>query len=137
MRRLLILAVADVLGAVVPASPGLAAPGPSFTNPLVGTPNSADPLDRVQRQLMDEKTTPIFQRSDVNGVHGPGRASSVRSPDNAETWVVHHANSSAGQGCGTTRTTRAQKINWNSDGSPDLGVPVRTGTSIAGPSGDS
>ncbi|MFK3985667.1 family 43 glycosylhydrolase [Micromonospora sp. NPDC050397] len=84
-----------------------------------------------------KKSTPIFQRSDANGVYGPGHASFVRSPDNAETWVVYHANSSASQGCGTTRTTRAQKITWNSDGSPNLGVPVRTGTSIVGPSGDS
>ncbi|MEV6872962.1 family 43 glycosylhydrolase [Amycolatopsis sp. NPDC051128] len=84
-----------------------------------------------------KKSTPIFQRSDANGVYGPGHASFVRSPGNTETWVVYRANSSAGQGCGTTRTTRAQKIGWNSDGSPNLGVPVRTGTSIAGPSGDS
>jgi len=84
-----------------------------------------------------KKSTPIFQRSDANGVYGPGHASFVRSPDNAETWVVYHANSSTSQGCGTTRTTRAQKINWNSDGSPNPGVPVRTGTSIVGPSGDS
>ncbi|WP_166427594.1 RICIN domain-containing protein [Nonomuraea mesophila] len=67
----------------------------------------------------------------------PGAASFVKSPDNTETWVVYHANSSAGQGCGTTRTTRAQKISFNSDGSPNLGVPVRTGTTIEGPSGDS
>ncbi|MEO3892400.1 RICIN domain-containing protein [Nonomuraea sp. B5E05] len=43
----------------------------------------------------------------------------------------------AGQRCGTTRTTRAQKISFNSDGSPNLGVPVRTGTTIECPSGDS
>ncbi|WP_255419747.1 hypothetical protein [Plantactinospora sp. BB1] len=30
-----------------------------------------------------------------------------------------------------------QKIGWNSDGTPNPGVPVRTGTTIAGPSGDS
>lgn len=84
-----------------------------------------------------KKSTPIFQRSDTNGVYGPGHASFVRSPDETETWVVYHANSSTSQGCGTTRTTRAQKIAWNSDGSPNLGVPVRTGISIAGPSGDS
>lgn len=84
-----------------------------------------------------KKSTPIFQRSDANGVYGPGHASFVRSPDDAETWVVYHANSSTSQGCGTTRTTRAQKVNWNSDGSPNMGIPVRTGVSVAGPSGDS
>ena len=61
----------------------------------------------------------------------------ARSPDGAETWIVYHANSSAGQGCGTTRTTRAQKIGWNADGTPNPGTPVRTGVTIAGPSGDS
>jgi GH43 family beta-xylosidase len=72
-----------------------------------------------------------------NGVYGPGHASFVNSPDRTETWIVYHANASVGQGCGTTRTTRAQKIGWNSDGTPQPGTPVRTGLSIAGPSGDS
>ena len=47
VRRLLVAATAVVLvpglSAAIPASPAIAAPGPSFTNPLVGTPNSADP----------------------------------------------------------------------------------------------
>ena len=84
-----------------------------------------------------KKSTPIFQRSDANGVYGPGHASFVNSPDGSETWVVYHANSSVTDGCGTTRTTRAQKISWNSDGTPNMGIPVRTGVSIAGPSGES
>src|SRR5690242_18066994 len=46
-RRILTAAASVVLltglGTAVPASPALAAPGPSFTNPLVGSPNSADP----------------------------------------------------------------------------------------------
>ncbi|GAA2692788.1 MULTISPECIES: family 43 glycosylhydrolase [Actinosynnema] len=84
-----------------------------------------------------KKSSPIFQRNDAAGVYGPGHASFARSPDETETWVVYHANSSASQGCGTTRTTRAQKIAWNSDGSPNLGAPVATGTTITGPSGDS
>ncbi|WP_033338381.1 glycoside hydrolase family 43 protein, partial [Catenuloplanes japonicus] len=84
-----------------------------------------------------KKSTPIFQRNDANGVYGPGHHSFVNSPDGTEMWIVYHANSSSSQGCGTTRTTRAQKIAWNSDGSPNLGVPVATGVTIPGPSGDS
>jgi GH43 family beta-xylosidase len=84
-----------------------------------------------------KRSTPIFQRSDANGVYGPGHASFSTSPDGTETWIIYHANSSASQGCGTTRTTRAQKIGWNSDGTPNPGTPVATGVSIAGPSGDS
>jgi GH43 family beta-xylosidase len=93
--------------------------------------------DPMSPSSWTKRSTPIFQRSDANGVYGPGHASFVQSPDGTETWIVYHANSSSGQGCGTTRTTRAQKIGWNSDGTPNPGVPVRTGTSIPGPSGDS
>ncbi|WP_367138275.1 family 43 glycosylhydrolase [Saccharothrix sp. HUAS TT1] len=79
---------------------------------------------------------PIFQRSDANGVYGPGHHSFFTSPDGTETWIAYHANSSASQGCGTTRTTRVQKVSWNADGTPNLGVPVSTSTVLAGPSGE-
>jgi GH43 family beta-xylosidase len=92
--------------------------------------------DPMSPSSWTKKSTPIFQRSDADGAYGPGHHSFVNSPDGSEMWIVYHANSSSGQGCGTTRTTRAQKIGWNSDGSPNLGTPVRTGVSIAGPSGD-
>ncbi|WP_052424001.1 family 43 glycosylhydrolase [Nonomuraea candida] len=79
---------------------------------------------------------PIFQRNDANGVYGPGHHSFFTSPDGTETWIAYHANSSASQGCGTTRTTRVQKISWNADGTPNLGVPVSTSTVLQGPSGE-
>ncbi|MFJ9708953.1 RICIN domain-containing protein [Streptomyces sp. NPDC101234] len=53
-----------------------------------------------------------------------------------ENWIVYHANSSSSGGCGNARTTRAQKFTWNADGTPDLGTPVATGTTLAGPSGE-
>ncbi|GAA2703252.1 family 43 glycosylhydrolase [Actinoplanes palleronii] len=80
--------------------------------------------------------SPIFQRNDAAGVFGPGHHSFFTSPDGTETWIAYHANSSASQGCGTTRTTRVQKISWNADGTPNLGVPVSTGTVLAAPSGE-
>lgn len=79
---------------------------------------------------------PIFQRNDAAGVFGPGHHSFFTSPDGTETWIAYHANSSASQGCGTSRTTRVQKISWNADGTPDLGVPVSTSTVLQGPSGE-
>lgn len=71
---------------------------------------------------------PIFQRNDAAGVYGPGHHSFFSAPDGTETWIAYHANSSAGQGCGTTRSTRVQKISWNADGTPNLGTEVRQGT---------
>ncbi|MCY1145643.1 family 43 glycosylhydrolase [Actinoplanes sp. Pm04-4] len=83
-----------------------------------------------------KKSTPIFQRSDANGVYGPGGQGFFNSPDGAETWLVYHANESTAQGCGGTRTTRIKKVSWNSDGSPNLGTPDRVSASLTGPSGD-
>lgn len=61
---------------------------------------------------------PIFARNDAAGVYGPGHHSFFTSPDGSETWIAYHANSSASDGCHTTRSTRAQKISWNADGTP-------------------
>jgi GH43 family beta-xylosidase len=83
-----------------------------------------------------KKSTPLFQRSDANSVYGPGHHSFFTSPDGAETWMAYHANETTGQGCGATRTTRIKKVNWNSDGTPNLGTPDRLSTSLTAPSGD-
>jgi GH43 family beta-xylosidase len=79
---------------------------------------------------------PIFQRNDAAGVYGPGHHAFFTSPDGTETWIAYHANSSPAQGCGTTRTTRVQRISWNADGTPNLGVPLSTSTVLPGPSGE-
>jgi GH43 family beta-xylosidase len=79
---------------------------------------------------------PVFQRSDANGVFGPGHNGFFRSPNGAEDWIVYHANSSAGGGCDNGRTTRAQRFTWNADNTPNFGTPVRTGTSLAAPAGE-
>lgn len=83
-----------------------------------------------------KRSTPIFQRNDAAGVYGPAHHTFFTSPDGSETWIAYHANSSPTQGCGTTRTTRMQRISWNADGTPNLGVPVALGTILAGPSGE-
>ncbi|GAA0665064.1 hypothetical protein GCM10010193_15620 [Kitasatospora atroaurantiaca] len=83
-----------------------------------------------------KKSTPVFQRNDAAGVYGPGHNGFFTSPDGTENWIVYHANSSATAGCGNARTTRAQKFTWNADGTPNFGTPVATGTSLAGPSGE-
>jgi GH43 family beta-xylosidase len=83
-----------------------------------------------------KKSTPIFQRNDAAGVYGPGHNGFFKSPDGTEDWIVYHANSSATQGCGGTRTPRIQKVTWNPDGSPNLGAPLATSTAITVPSGE-
>ncbi|WP_374224156.1 family 43 glycosylhydrolase [Streptomyces sp. ISL-66] len=83
-----------------------------------------------------KKATPVLQRNDTAGVYGPGHNGFFTSPDGTENWIVYHANDSASGGCDNKRTTRAQKFTWNADGTPNFGVPVATGTALAGPSGE-
>ena len=90
--------------------------------------------------LLDPKSwtktsTPVFKQSPENHVYAPGHNSFFKSPDGKEDWILYHANSEPGQGCGKTRSPRAQKFTWNADGLPDFGVPVKDGEAIAVPSG--
>ena len=95
--------------------------------------NGGDPLSSSS---WVKSSQPIFTRNDSNGVYAPGHNGFFTSPDGTETWMVYHANSSVNGGCDMNRSTRVQKITWNSDGSPNLGIPVRAGTPIAAPSGE-
>ncbi|MCK6578368.1 MAG: family 43 glycosylhydrolase [Anaerolineae bacterium] len=79
---------------------------------------------------------PIFSRSDANGVFAPGHNGFFKSPDGTEDWIVYHANDSDAYGCDGTRTTRAQPIVWNEDGTPEFGEPVAAEMAIPLPSGD-
>ncbi|MFV2114672.1 family 43 glycosylhydrolase, partial [Micromonospora sp. LOL_025] len=79
---------------------------------------------------------PVFQRSDANGVYAPGHNGFFTSPDGTESWIVYHANDSAGGGCDMNRSTRAQKFTWNADGTPNFGAPARLGVALTAPSGE-
>lgn len=72
----------------------------------------------------------------TSSVFGPGHNGFFTSPDGTENWIVYHANASATQGCGDTRSLRAQKFNWNTNGTPNFGAPVASGVAQAVPAGD-
>ncbi|MDR3734590.1 MAG: family 43 glycosylhydrolase [Acidobacteriaceae bacterium] len=46
-----------------------------------------------------------------------------KSLDGKEDWIIYHANSAPGQGCGATRSPRIQRFTWNPDGTPNFGIP--------------
>jgi GH43 family beta-xylosidase len=94
---------------------------------------SGDPLNSASWRKFPN---PVFQRSNANGVYGPGHNGFFKSPDGTEDWIVYHANSSASAGCDINRSTRAQKFTWNADGTPNFGTPVALGTQLAVPSGE-
>ncbi|GGT81741.1 family 43 glycosylhydrolase [Streptomyces coeruleorubidus] len=97
------------------------------------TYNGGDPLSSSS---WTKSPNPVFQRSDANGVYGPGHNGFFKSPDGTEDWMVYHANSSASGGCDMNRSTRAQKFTWNADGTPNFGTPVGLGVPLTAPSGE-
>jgi GH43 family beta-xylosidase len=59
-----------------------------------------------------------------------------QSPDGKEIWNVYHATANSAGACDGNRYTMVQKVNWNSDGSPNFGTPGKLGTTMTGPSGE-
>lgn len=106
--------------------------GPDYKLGLL-TLTGTDPLNRAH---WTKSPNPVFQRNDGNGVFAPGHNGFFSSPDGTEDWIVYHANDSASGGCDMNRSARAQKFTWNSDGTPNFGTPVRLGTTLAAPSGE-
>jgi len=77
---------------------------------------------------------PVFKTSIENKVFAPGHNSFFQSPDGKEDWILYHANSEAGQGCGRMRVPRAQKFTWSKEGLPIFGEPVKAGVKLTAPS---
>ncbi len=93
----------------------------------------------AKSNLLDPKSwtkadKPVFKQSPENGVYAPGHNSFFKSPDGKEDWILYHANDKPGQGCGGFRSPRAQQFKWNADGTPNFGIPVKPGESLAAPS---
>ncbi|HEX2536423.1 MAG TPA: glycoside hydrolase family 43 protein [Chitinophagaceae bacterium] len=81
-----------------------------------------------RRNLLDsaaweKNTEPVFRQAPGIGVYAPGHNSFFKSPDGKEDWILYHANSRAGDGCGGKRSPRAQKFTWI-NGKPFFGEPV-------------
>ena len=76
---------------------------------------------------------PILQQSATTKVYAPGHNSFFKSPNGKEDWILYHANSNPGEGCGVQRSPRMQQIKWDKNGSPIIGEPISEGVSIAIP----
>jgi len=90
--------------------------------------------DLLDPAAWEKHPKPIFVKSEENGVYAPGHNSFFKSPDGREDWILYHANANPGDGCGGNRSPRMQKIKWNIDGTPDLGIPASTNTKLKIPS---
>lgn len=77
----------------------------------------------------------VFTRNDDTGVFGPGHHTFFSSPDGKETWIAYGAKNTASYTY-DWRTTRAQRIGFAADGTPDFGRPVDPSATQQLPSGD-
>lgn len=80
---------------------------------------------------------PVFQQRPEDGVYGPANLSFLPSPDGTEWYILYQARSvpSGNTGESESRNPRLQKIGWDADGMPDLGVPLPVNTPLPKPSG--
>ncbi len=61
---------------------------PDYKLGLLIVDEAGDPLDPASRT---QYASPVFERSDMNGVYGPGHNHFFQSPDGTEDWIVYHA----------------------------------------------
>ncbi|KAJ4302971.1 hypothetical protein N0V90_001862 [Kalmusia sp. IMI 367209] len=80
------------------------------------------------------KSGPLL--TSANGNYGTGHNGFFQSPDGTEIWNVYHATANSAGACDGNRYTMVNKVNWNSNGTPNFGVPAKLGTSFTGPSGE-
>ncbi|UJF31475.1 family 43 glycosylhydrolase [Paenibacillus hexagrammi] len=100
---------------------------------ILSAPDTANLLDRAS---WTKSSQPIFSSNPQGNVFGPGHHSFTRSPDDTQDVIVYHAIDSSSGGCDASRSVRAQTFSWNSDGSPNLSIPVSEGTVMPPPSGE-
>jgi GH43 family beta-xylosidase len=98
---------------------------------VVEASTTANLLDRKSWTKFDH---PFFQQDPKAGVYGPGHNGFFKSPDGKQDWIIYHANSAPGEGCGAARSPRIQPFTWNADGTPNFGTPVPAGQLLDKPS---
>ncbi len=94
---------------------------------------SNNPLDPFS---WTKSPTPVFVSNSSASAYGPGHNAFFSSPDGTEIWNTYHATTVSAGACDFSRTTRAQVIRWNADGTPNLGQPVIAGEKFHAPSGE-
>ena len=89
--------------------------------------------DLLNPQSWAKSPAPVFQTNEENGQYGPGHNSFTVSEDGQDVLIYHARNYKEIIGdplYDPNRHTRAQLIQWNEDGTPSFGVPVKDGVKL-------
>ncbi|KAK4209116.1 glycosyl hydrolase [Rhypophila decipiens] len=104
---------------------------PDYSIGLLAWDGVSDPLNSTS---WTKSKGPVF--ISANGNFGTAHNGFFTSPDGTETWNIYHATPNANGSCGADRQTFAQVVNWDEDGTPEFGAPVRAGEVLSVPSGE-
>lgn len=92
--------------------------------------------DPMNAEDWSKSPQPVFSMHAESGAFGPGHNGFFKSPDGTEDWIIYHARNLPNGGNTNYRNPRIQKFNWNSDGTPNFGTPVKIGEKLKKPSGE-
>ncbi|HEX9059954.1 MAG TPA: family 43 glycosylhydrolase [Clostridia bacterium] len=103
-------------------------------NYCMGLLTASDTADLLNPNSWKKSSEPVFKTNAATSQYGPGHNCFTTSPDGTVDIMVYHARNYkdiVGDPLNDpNRHTRAQKVNWNADGTPNFGVPVADGTSV-------
>jgi GH43 family beta-xylosidase len=100
---------------------------------LLSLKEGGDPMKAAD---WTKSPAPVFAKKPEHGAFAPGHNIFFKSRDGTQDWILYHANTTVGQGCGDVRNPRMQQFTWNSDGTPNFGEPVSINIPIKKPSGE-
>ena len=92
--------------------------------------------DPMQAASWTKHPDPVFVGDAGVNVYAPGHHCFFKSPDGREDWFAYHATPESGGACDASRTVRAQRLYWKSDGTPDFGSVIKAGLFLTAPSGE-
>jgi GH43 family beta-xylosidase len=99
-------------------------------NYAMGMLTAAADSDVLNPDSWSKSPDPVFQTNSITGQYGPGHSSFTVSPEGDDILIYHARNYKDIKGdplYDPNRHTRAQRIYWNSDGTPNFGIPVPDG----------
>ena len=99
---------------------------------IYATPNA----DLMNPASWKKHPTPVFWANNIQGTYAAGHNSFFKSPDGSQNWILYHANSEAGQGCGRERAPRMQPFTFSASGTPVFGNPLPLGMELSIPKGN-
>jgi GH43 family beta-xylosidase len=102
-------------------------------NYAIGLLTADENADLLDPDSWHKNSQPVFKTNDATSQYGPGHSSFTVSEDGTQDILIYHARDYADISGDSlydpNRHTRGKVFTWNSDGTPNFGVPYANGVS--------